>query len=363
LNRGGSIRIEKFNNINNFELPTNDINIIAGNDFDYKRNIIESLNIYFGSSKEDPKYIEYNGDTLKIFHKDLLISKKEYKIINLDISTINLNNELSLNKNSILRELLTIYINDIYNKTESSFLINSIINDVVEEIKNKDLFINSPENNIELDLISNDLTTKHIIDELISIILTKNNNNIPIEYLSYYEQTITMLKIIEQFIKIINDEIKVILLIDGIDYRLSNNQIAQIYNKIELFTKYSSLYIYFFTNNKNILNKGNNLLKTVIINTNNSIVYLEDLEEFVNKISQCYPVVVSHEHINNVLRKTIVNHIDYIGNFTNINDEEVPNIEEITILKILNDICDFKCTTTLQKEYLNNRYYFYLTNS
>ena len=65
--RGDSIIIKKFNNIMDFELPSNNINIIAGNDYDFQNNIIMALNMYFGTLKESNDDIEYNGDNLKLY--------------------------------------------------------------------------------------------------------------------------------------------------------------------------------------------------------------------------------------------------------------------------------------------------------
>lgn len=358
-----NIKILRFNNLINFELPDNDINFIIGNNIDYKNDIIKALNIYFGNLKEDTKYIDYNKDTLKIYNNDVLINKKDYKIINLDFSNIDLNNEINLNKNSILREILISNLNNYYSNSDIPILINSIFDDLIDIIKdNSDIFNNDLIKNINIDISQNEFTVKDILDNMINIELSKDDDKIPIDFLSSYEQSKIIINLVEELIKLNNNEKNIILSVNNIDCLLVDNQIFELYNLIEKLAKKYQIKIYIFTNNFDILKCNNNLLKTIIINQNNSILNLEIYDEILNKVRLCYPKEIDNNILDKMLKISILKYFKYFGNFVQINDIKIGNLEELTIIKIVNDIFEFKYDLYLTKEYQNNCFYLYLNN-
>lgn len=347
--------------MNNFELPDNEINFIAGNNVDYKKDIIKSLNIYFGNLKEDAKYVDYNKDTLKIFNGNTLINKKDYKIINLDFSNIDLNNEVDLGKTSILREILISSLNTYYSNTDIPILINSIFIDLVDSIKsNNDIFNENLIQNIDINISQNEFTVKDIIDNIINIELTKEENKIPIDFLSNYEQSKIMIKLIEKLIKLNSYEKNIILLVNNIDCLLADNQILEMYNLIKDIVESNKIKAYIFTNNFDVLESSKNIYKTIIINQNNSVLNLENYDDILNKVALNFPKEVNISYLSKVMKYSILKYIKYLGNFVKLNDFKIVDLEELTVIKIINDVFEFKYDLNLAKNHQNSCFYLYL---
>lgn len=351
------IIIEKFNHINNFELPTNNLNFIVGNDYNFKNDIIKALSIYFGNEKESTDYIEYNNTKLQILNKNNLINPKEYKFLKLDILKLDLHNEVELNKNSFFRETMDNYLQNNYIGTDLEVLVNSIIEDIFCDKEYH--FIND----ISLKINLNPLTSKIIVEHLLNIEVKKNEQNIPIDYLTYFDKVNILLEEIKHLIDIYLKENKVILVIDNIDYKLTIEEIKKLYKKIQILSEYPDLYIYVFTNNILWIENQSILLKSVLININNSIVYFENYDDILLKIKENYPLVIEDENLDKLTTRTIVKNISSICNLCTLSDSEFNNLEEMTIIKIINDIFDFKYELNFLYEYSNNCYYSYLTSN
>lgn len=357
-----NIKIEKFNNLKNFELPENNMNLIIGNNFNLKSDIINSLQTYFSSAREDSQYIEYNGGNLKIFNKkNELISKKEYKIISLDIVKIDMVGELSLSKSSYFRELMNIYLSQFCNGTEEEFLINSIISDIAYNINQKITKINSflPDS-ININVSASEINNRIFLDSILNIHITKNEANIPISFLSFNERVLLTISIIKQLISKIGVDQKILFIIDGIDYKLTTKEKEQVYEIIKSFDNYKNVQVYIFTNEIELLSLDNNLYKSVIVNINNSIIYLDDYDYMLDNVIKNYPIFIPEEEINNKVKATIIKYFNYLHDFSNLSDKFITQLDELTIIKILLDSFDFKYDMKLVNEYLNNRFYSYL---
>ena len=346
-----------------FELPSNNINIIAGNDYDFQNNIIMALNMYFGTLKESNDDIEYNGDNLKLYERDLLVSKKEYRLINLDISNINLEDEIKKSKNSLVRDIINNYLNCYYEKSDLWLLVSSIFEQIEEKLRNTNLFQNEIGNELKLEISLTDLTSKIILDDILQLELKKNQNSIPLNFLTFYDQIIIMINIIDEYLKLNNNDGNIILIVNNIDNKFTDTQIIKVYNLLKDLAKYSNIYIYIFTNNKFIISQDNNMRKTVITNVNNSTVYLENIDDYIKKINEYYPIFISNDVLNDKVTNAILNNIEYIGNYVAINDVNIPNIEEISIIKILNDILEFKYDLKITNKQVNSHFYSFLTSN
>ena len=100
-----------------------------------------------------------------------------------------------------------------------------------------------------------------------------------------------------------------------------------------------------------------------MINSNNSIIYFEDLDDYIIKINENYPTLVSNDTLTHKVRRAILNNLEYIGNFVSINDENINNIEDMVIIKILNDIFDFKYNICVSTKDTSNCFNSYLTTN
>ena len=316
---------------------------VVGQDQQVKYYIWQILLWYFGGKKyseEDLVLFEQNEP--KILIDDTVVSRSEFRVIQL--SNINdLIEQMEYKKGSVAYD----YLKKKINSTEIIEQIENI-NDNLNRIS---LLLNQ-NLNLQLEEINYHTEAKYFnTDQLIQKnflpYFGQNDKNISFEFVDNKTKFLLFLSMLE--VVVTNSSEKILLVLRNLDDYLSYKEFVECCEKMELLTNHSNLlYIISFPSNEGYLHVTKEVMEEINI-VSDYVDHFYSLAFMYERFSNQYPInqIPDEKEFLNSLRK--------IGSYLFSADilHMSLSIEDQVVLKILNNLYQYKMKTKFRIESIN----------